>query len=180
MRGSVKFYAKEVYFCSCVTKSDLACTKYSHKFIQQFPQEPHIWKVPRDFHLTPHPLNHLQTVFPHILRWNLFLLLSRHFFFNRQTRNQKFLRTEEVSQNLGTLINKRKKKPPQGKILEFFLINNVTFWMEDVTQGHNDGIFFPKSVHFLPIFKKGQRRPCFLPLSTRCAPVRTLQTPPKR
>ena len=41
---------KGVGFCSFVTKFDQACTKYSAKCIQQFPYDPHTWRVAQDFH----------------------------------------------------------------------------------------------------------------------------------
>ena len=41
---------KGVDFCSFVTKFNQACTKYSVKCIQQFPCDPHIWRVAHDFH----------------------------------------------------------------------------------------------------------------------------------
>ena len=45
------------------------------------------------------------------------------------------------------------KKAPQGKILEFFLLDTVTitFWMEKLNKA-----FLPKSEHFFQFPKKGR------------------------
>ena len=56
-----QLYAKEVYFCSFVTKSNLACTKYLSKCIQQFSQDHHTWKVLQDFHKSPPSKRHFTT-----------------------------------------------------------------------------------------------------------------------
>ena len=44
---------KVVNFCSFVTKFNQACTKYLAKCIQQFPYDPHTWRVAQDFHKAP-------------------------------------------------------------------------------------------------------------------------------
>ena len=49
-------------------------------------------------------------------------------------------------------VKNLKKKVPQGKILEFFLLDTLktTFWMEILTQRWTlSGPFFPKSGYFL-------------------------------
>ena len=37
-------------FCDKIQQSNLACTKYSLTYTQQFPQDHHTWRVPPDFH----------------------------------------------------------------------------------------------------------------------------------
>ena len=91
-----QLYAKEVYFCSYVTKSNLACTLYSLKSIQQFPQGRRTWKVSQDFHY-PLPYS-LHTMLPHIFT------CIPIFFFIRHACRRKFFRAGKVSLSLGTFI----------------------------------------------------------------------------
>ena len=56
-----------------------------------------------------------------------------------------------------TFFKNARKKDPQGKILELFLLETLktTFWMEDLTPGWAQLVsFFLKSVHFFDFWKK--------------------------
>ena len=96
-----------------------------------------------------------------------------------QVCNQEFFRAGEVSWNKGALINiilstAYERKAPQGKILEFFLLDalKVTFEMRHLTHSWTkSGHFFLKSGRVFSIFKKGWRG--FAPSLTfpMCAPV---------
>ena len=63
-----------------------------------------------------------------------------------------------------------KKKAPQEKILELFLLDTLKtiFWIEHLTQGWTQlGPFFPKSGHSFQFSKKGRGGP---PSPPSCAP----------
>ena len=80
-----------------------------------------------------------------------------------------FVKLEHFDKNF---IKKSRKKAPQGRILEFFLLNTLktTFWMANLTKGWtHSGHFFPKSGHFFWFLKKD--RGGLPPSPPSCVPV---------
>ena len=121
-------------FWNCVTKFNQACTKYSFKFIWQFPYDPHTWRVAQDFHKAtflhwnyPKTLQKINTTLigfekpPHS---SLFRFRKNRFFW----RQSHFLPTLEVPQKCACNIIRPSWFSLNGIRASTASINNTLLW----------------------------------------------------